>query len=594
MKKQTSFFKKAHVIMCLFAIVLCSCKNTSSSHYLPKTKDYVVALENDYKQGLEATINYLDSLKDSSNQRIFWYKKARKQFKKIEPVLAFTDSDNYKSLNAPNLLKIEEEDATDIKINKPFGFQVIEEMLLDDEVSKLDFNETVSATQKRLELILQNSKLYLKDYHVLWLIRDQIARTALTGITGFDSPVFEQSIEEAQIVYKSLIKLIKNYREKFNNIELYKEWLKELDSSVNDLQGNFNDFNRYEFIKKHAHPQLKLLQKTIKDWQVQFPLELAFKNNMTSLFSKETFNINYFSDYKMKKDSLFKEKISLGKQLFNDKRLSKNETMSCATCHIKELAFTDGKTTFDKQTRNTPTLSYVALQKSFFHDGRAGSLEGQIVGVVENKNEFHSDLKNLTEKIKKDSIYSQLIKSLYGKVNDMVIRNSIADYMRTLGEFNSKFDKNINGQEKTLSKAEIKGFNLFMGKAKCATCHFPPVFNGTVPPAFKDSELESIGVPNLQEDNLDEDLGRYHVFNTNERMYFFKTPTIRNIAKTAPYMHNGVYKSLNQVMDFYNKGGGEGLGFKVPNQTLPADKLELSKEEIQSLIAFMESLTDED
>ena len=133
-----------------------------------------------------------------------------------------------------------------------------------------------------------------------------------------------------------------------------------------------------------------------------------------------------------------------------------------------------------------------------------------------------------------------------------------------------------------------------MGKAKCATCHFAPVFNGTVPPNFTETEFELLGVPksNKLPAMVDTDLGRFDVFKTPERKHFFKTPTVRNISKTAPYMHNGVYYDLEEVMDFYNNGGGSGLGLEFEYQTLRSDSLKLKNSEIKDIIAFMNSLED--
>ena len=590
--------KKAHVIMCLFLVSIIGCKQEKTANYakVDDTQAYVAKIQEYYSLHLNNCITTLEEINkaDIVSEKLKKYKLARREFKLIEPILAFVDKENYKSVNAPNLLKVEEEDATDIKIRNPFGFQVIEELLHEDKVDLVAVKETVYKTVNRLKLIANNNRLYLKKYHVLWLLRDQIARVALVGITGFDSPVLEQSLREAKTNYETLLFIIKAYKSEFSNTNLYIAWVSELECAQKVLQeGEFVSFNRFEFIKNHAHNELKLLAKTAKDWKVEFPLTMAFNNNITSLFSKETFNINFFNDYHQLENASSEEKIALGKKLFNDTSLSKEGVMSCATCHIKDKAFTDGLVTFSKQTRNTPTLAYAAYQQTFFHDGRAGSLEGQIVGVVENKNEFHTNLENLTKTIENDSVYVKSFTSLYGEVNDFNIRNAIANYIRNLGGFSSKFDKNINSEENTLATSEINGFNLFMGKGKCATCHFPPVFNGTVPPNFSETEVESIGVPNVEETELDSDLGVYNIFKTEERKHFFKTATIRNISKTAPYMHNGVYKTLNQVVDFYNKGGGQGLGYHVPNQTLPADKLNLSEKEIQDLIAFMETLTDE-
>ena len=139
-----------------------------------------------------------------------------------------------------------------------------------------------------------------------------------------------------------------------------------------------------------------------------------------------------------------------------------------------------------------------------------------------------------------------------------------------------------------------KGFNLFSGKAKCATCHFIPLFNGLVPPEFVETETEVLGVPETTDKTkprLDPDLGKYNTSKSVIHKHSFKTPTVRNIELTAPYMHNGVFNSLEEVLDFYNDGGGQGLKIAPENQTLPPDKLNLTKKEMQDIIAFMKSLT---
>ena len=136
--------------------------------------------------------------------------------------------------------------------------------------------------------------------------------------------------------------------------------------------------------------------------------------------------------------------------------------------------------------------------------------------------------------------------------------------------------------------------NLFMGKAKCATCHFAPVFNGTVPPNFAKTEHEVVGTPKDKAGSaLSDDTGRYMFNQMPQLKGAFKTPGLRNVAVTAPYMHNGVYDTLEEVVDFYNKGGGLGMGLPADNQTLPFDKLSLTDAEMKALVAFMKALTDE-
>ncbi|GGF74449.1 cytochrome-c peroxidase [Wenyingzhuangia marina] len=551
-----------------------------------------------YQQELKLCIEALDSIIKLSNQnnKIEVYKRARKHFKTIEPILAFVDRNNYKSLNAPNILQVQEEDATDIKIGSPFGFQVIEEMLHEDEVDHVELNNIVSKTSSRLKLIKENSSIHFKDYHVIWVIRNQIIRIATTGITGFDSPVLSQSLLESKYTYKTLIKLIEVCQDYFTSNGLKKEIVVSFQDAIKTLDGDFNDFDRYTFIKNYTDHQLKLLVKIQKDWAVNFPFEMAVSNNITSLFGKEALNVYFFTDFKSDTTKI-KEKEHFGKLLFNDKMLSKDNNLACASCHIKELAFTDGRKTFsNKQTRNSPTLTYAAYQQSFFMDARTGSLEGQIVGVANNHDEFNLPMDSIVNRVLKAPVYKRLLDSLYGlKRVDFNIRHAIASYIRTLNSFDSKFDRNINGVENTLTNSEKKGFNLFMGKAVCATCHFPPLFNGTVPPDFKDTELELIGVPE-ENDTINamvsSDFGRYNIFKTKERKHFFKTPTVRNIEKTSPYMHNGVYNTLDEVVDFYNRGGGQGIGIHEEYQTLPFDELNLSDQEIKDIIAFMKTLTD--
>ena len=584
---------KAYGFVCLLLLsVGCNQKNKK---YL-KLDTFDKEISECYRKQLSICSKFLDSLNETNEieKKKTLYLRARKSFKLLEPILAYSDKHNYKSLNAPNILIVRGEESLDTKVLNPIGFQVIEEVLYEDRLDTLALKNLVDVTSARLKLIHNNLHLQLKAYHIIWLVRDQIIRIATTGITGFDSPVLNQSLLESSYTYETLKQLIKLNNKKFSSKEIYNKVLKSFEEAQIALKRDFNLFDRFDFIKKHTDFQLKLLVEIQNDWNVTFPFELALSNRMNTLFDEASFNRTFFSDPN-NDTSQIKKKIAFGKALFNDRSLSKDHSMSCATCHQKKLAFTDGKRVFDKnQTRNTPTLTYSAYQNAFFMDARAGSLEGQIVDVVKEHHEFNTSMDSVVQRVLKNEEYKKNIDELYGNQRiSYNIRHAIASYIRTLNTFNSKFDKNIRGEENTLTENEKKGFNLFMGKALCATCHFAPIFNGTVPPNYLDTEMEAIGTPNLVQNGLSEDLGRYAIFNTEERKHFFKTPTLRNIAKTAPYMHNGVFKTLEEVVDFYNKGGGIGLGFTLPNQTLPFDNLTLTDQEIKDLVAFMETLTDE-
>jgi cytochrome c peroxidase len=156
----------------------------------------------------------------------------------------------------------------------------------------------------------------------------------------------------------------------------------------------------------------------------------------------------------------------------------------------------------------------------------------------------------------------------------------------------------MRGEKEAIDPAVIRGYNLFSGKAACATCHFAPTFAGLVPPAYIESESEVLGVPKAFEEPyvLDPDQGRFMNKLLKEQAPFyefsFKTPTLRNVELTGPYMHNGAFATLEDVMEFYNEGGGLGLGLDIPHQTLPGDALDLTDQEIDDIISFMKSLTD--
>jgi len=174
------------------------------------------------------------------------------------------------------------------------------------------------------------------------------------------------------------------------------------------------------------------------------------------------------------------------------------------------------------------------------------------------------------------------------------ICNAIASYERTLIALNSRFDQYMNGKA-VLNNDELKGFNLFMGKARCGSCHFMPLFSGAKPPRYYYIESEVLGVPvntNKKHAKLDNDSGRYLITGSPVHIFSFKTPSLRNAAVTAPYMHNGVFNTLEEVVDFYNNGGGKGLHIAPPNQSLAFDKLNLSKEEKKDIVLFIKTLTD--
>ena len=595
-------------ILLMILGVFLSCKHEETKPKLMITTNELSmfndAIRNYYFVTLDSASHYMQQIDTtnslSKNKELFL--KSREWYKRVEPMLIAYDYENYVSMNAPNLLKVEIDDHQDVKIQNPKSYQVLEELLYsEDGFSNKELNFVLTYLKVRLPFVRKNHILISqRDRHHLKMIRDAIINIVTKGITGFDSPMLTNSLNEAIYNYESIQKVLDIYKDAFYNPDLYSEWRTEITSSIAILkEGNFDKFDRYSFIKEHTNIQLELVLKTAKDWNVELSNSRSLDPNATSLFDKNFFNMKMFS--MQRTPEITEERIALGKRLFNDKALSSTGTISCATCHIKEKAFTDAHTKAlgsngKELQRNSPTLTYAVYQRSLFYDGRADGLEDQIVGVTNNENEFHIDLEKLEEKIQSKIVYKVQFDSLYGgKITNMNVRNAIATYIRSLSSFDSKFDRNINGLEETMTNEEVDGFNLFMGKAACATCHFPPAFNGTVPPKYMESEFENLGVPkNASFENpvLDDDWGQYYPYEVEEKKHFFKTSTVRNVALTGPYMHNGVYATLEEVVEFYNVGGGQGMGLDVPNQTLPPDSLNLTEKESKSIIAFMKTLTD--
>jgi cytochrome c peroxidase len=332
------------------------------------------------------------------------------------------------------------------------------------------------------------------------------------------------------------------------------------------------------------------------------PGQSAVNSNAGSIFQDNFFNVNFFSP--PKEYWITDKRVELGKKLFSDPVLSGAKDRSCASCHSPEKAFTDGlrvPLSLDEKTplsRNSPTLWNSALQTRQFFDTRTDILEGQLKEVVHNSAEMKGSLRESVAQLKKQPDYLEYFREAYSDEKEPIsafnIANAISSYIRSLTSFDSRFDQYMSGDKSKLSASEKKGFNLFTGKAKCATCHFVPLFNGLVPPEFSETETEVLGVPQSKDKTnaiLDADLGKYDISKSIIHKHSFKTPTLRNIELTGPYMHNGVFDSLEEVMDFYNDGGGEGLKIAPENQTLPKEKLNLTKKEIVEIIAFMKSLT---
>jgi cytochrome c peroxidase len=550
------------------------------------------------------TINKMEGVSDGNELKKI-LTSSRKSYKNIEPFIEYYYQGLTRRINGPALPEIKTDDNM---VNDASGFQVIEEIIYSDTVDLVELKKQNKILITDLLFVKKTIKnLPIQDHHFYELMQHQIIRIAALGITGFDSPVGFQSIEEAGYSLEGMNEWYNLYVKKTGKAS-NKALLTKIDNAVlyTERNNNFNEFNRLEFIKDYLMPLSEDLEKEFKsviDNTPNFTNNKVFYGTLSDLMQGRKYNPDAFSPFSETASS--EEKRALGKMLFSDASLSKNNNISCASCHNPQKAFTDGKVTsltniHDNITkRNSPTVLYAGFQKSFFYDLRSQDLENQIESVMKNPNEFNLTPKEIKKKILANPKLADYFAKAYPKKEEITpyeIRNAIAVYVRSLMPFNAKIDQYFKGKG-SLNASEQNGFNLFAGKAKCATCHFIPVYNGTIPPWFNNTESEVIGVPkSIKWENavVDGDVGRYTLNQLEQLKYAFKTPTVRNVEKTGPYMHNGVYNKLEEVIKFYELGGGNGIGMNLEYQTLPFDNLQLTPKEKIDLISFMLALTDKE
>jgi cytochrome c peroxidase len=273
-------------------------------------------------------------------------------------------------------------------------------------------------------------------------------------------------------------------------------------------------------------------------------------------------------------------KIDLGSLLFHDKRFSRDQSISCATCHDPAKAFSDGRKTavgIGKQTlpRRTPSLLNTAYNSSQFWDGRSRSLEDQASMPLFAANEMGLDETLLLARLRAVSDYRQKFQQAFGRdINFDDVKKSIAAFERTLVTPDSAFDRYMQGDKQALTRQQKRGLILFFGKAACSECH-----NGA---NFTDNKFHSLGL--LPGERANADSGRYAVTHNPADRHAFKTPSLRNVTIESPYMHNGSIATLPQVIDFYSQGGGQGPRSKL------IFKLDLTPADEEDLLAFLQAL----
>ncbi|MCA2963571.1 MAG: cytochrome-c peroxidase [Acidobacteriota bacterium] len=278
------------------------------------------------------------------------------------------------------------------------------------------------------------------------------------------------------------------------------------------------------------------------------------------------------------------DKAHLGRLLYYDKRLSADNSVACASCHAPDKGFTDQLPVSvgirgQKGGMSAPTVinrGYGLLQ---FWDGRAGSLEAQAIGPIANPIEMGHSHDGVVRNLQQIAGYRQLFKASFGSEEVTIDRvaKAIATFERTVVSGNSPYDKYRAGNKNALSAAQVRGLNVYFNKAKCDSCHEGPNFT-----------LNSFHNLGIGTEKANPDAGRFAVTKNPADWGAFKTPTLREIAHTAPYMHDGSLATLEQVVDFYDKGG-----IKNKNLDETMKPLNLSAQEKKDLVEFLKALSGE-
>ena len=542
---------------------------------------------------------------------------ARLELKKADFWLRYLEPTAYKKINGP--LPVEWETEVFEKFEQPYkregGGLTLAEIYLDDAGTSKDsllslIEDGINAmTVFEADSITQN----IQSFHHFYLCnRLFLLNLASIYTTGFECPDSTRVVPELRAMLHAVEDDYKVFNQAFPKTAVSQAFLSRFNSMIDFVDHQSNDittFDHFRFIRDFVNPLFKMNQQAILQNKVRTKsfVDYSLNKSASSIFDKQLyFGQNEKGIFLRVTDERVLATIdSLGKLLFYDPILSVNNERSCASCHRSDQFFTDTSISSalqlnrrDRLDRNTPTLVNSIYNHLIMQDGKHISLQDQVVGVITDPNEMGATTKEVLNKVMTCSDYKKAFQKLLSytpwesEVTIEHLASAITLYYSKFSKYNSPFDRAMNDHIE-LAPDAIAGFNIFMGKAACATCHFVPQFNGVKPP-YVGSEFEVLGVPgDSAYKTLSKDKGRFLVNPAKETEHAFRTGTIRNVMHTAPYMHNGVFRTMDEVINFYDMGGGAGRGLEVENQTLSADTLHLSAYDKQCLTSFMHALSED-
>lgn len=563
--------------------------------------DFYSLLENDHPHGIQIKRGIKD-LRLKMKSLDFWWR--------------YADPLAYKSINGP--LPVEWETEVFEKFEPPYkrigaGLTLAEQQLEDDSSDLISLMKLIQPMKSAIKHFEPDSmkRLFSQPEHFYFCNRLFLLNAATIYTTGFECPDTTAVIPELKDMLQSVRNITLAFNVTFPEHATGEEYVHALDALNGHLEAEsevFALFNQYHYLRTYINPLYALNAEIVlkRGYRSGSLTDYSLNRKALSIFDKQLYTAQFDKGIfgRVSDPSTLAEIDQLGKLLFYDPILSGNNLRSCASCHIPNQYYTDttNRTALKynkmgRLSRNTPTTINAGFNHLIMADGKHLTLQEQALAVMCNKDEMGSNKEEILKKVMSCKSYSERLNrlsKLTPQSPDPSIDHIVSAITLHYGKFSlydSPFDRAMNKKEE-LDEEVIKGYNLFMSKAQCGTCHFVPQFNGVKPP-YVGSEFEVLGVP---EDTgflkLSSDSGRYYINPAFETFRAFRTGTIRNAAKTAPYMHNGVFRTLTEVVMFYNRGGAQGRGIELKNQTLSGDQLGLTAYEIKCIVAFMESLTE--
>jgi len=613
--KKTIFFLL--LFFSFFVFISSSSRPEDVAIYTSLYKEKISALKKQ-QSDLLALIHKTDSFSpDNISQLLKKIGETRSVLKETDFWLRYFEPIVYKKINGP--LPVEWETEVFEKFEAPYkregaGLTLAEQYLDEKEINKDTLTRLITQSLEATNVFLADSiTRNLNTHHHFFLAnRMFLLNLAAVYTTGFECPDTSRIIPEMLHVLESTQNLYYIFSQSFPSFKIQDNYIRLFEQTISFVKNqpaSYTRFDHFSFIQNFINPLYQLNQGMILAYKVRSSNfnDYSLNKQAKSIFDKSLFTgQNKKGVYIGIDDELqLNELKEIGKLLFYDPILSVNNKRSCASCHKPTQYFTDTTVATNQQldqkgflSRNTPSLMNVAQNHLIMMDGKHISLENQASDVITNPLEMGSTADEVIKKVMSCDDYKTVFKKYlkatpqYESVNLEHIASAIMLYYADLSSYYSPFDKAIF-EKKPLSSDILNGFNLFMSKAQCATCHFVPQFNGTKPP-YVGSEFEVIGVPaDTSFKTVSADKGRHGINPAKETHSAFRTGTVRNAGYTKPYMHNGVFKTLEEVIDFYDAGGGAGKGLYISNQTLSSDSLKLTKNEKKNIIAFINSLNEE-